>query len=103
MPSLHSRITYRASYPDPLGRIVATADFGTNGGQALERPDLIPARSATVRVLSTAYDAAGMAVRTTDPAGRVDEKSFDDAARLIQTVENKKESSSSSSSGLKVK
>lgn len=40
-----ARVTYVASYPDALGRVIATADYGTNGGTALSRPATVPARS----------------------------------------------------------
>ena len=40
-----ARVTYVASYPDPLGRVIATAEYGTNGGTALSRPGTVPARS----------------------------------------------------------
>ena len=51
-----ARVTYTASYPDALGRIIATADYGTNGGAALTRPDTVPARSDNVLVSATAYN-----------------------------------------------
>ncbi len=40
-----ARVSYVASYPDALGRVIATADYGTNGGTALTRPATVPARS----------------------------------------------------------
>ena len=40
-----ARVSYVASYPDALGRVMATADYGTNGGTALSRPATVPARS----------------------------------------------------------
>lgn len=39
-----ARVTYVASYPDALGRVIATADYGTNGGTAHSRPVTVPAR-----------------------------------------------------------
>jgi hypothetical protein len=30
-----ARVTYVATYPDAMGRMIATADYGTNGGTAL--------------------------------------------------------------------
>jgi len=87
MPA-HARVSYQVVYPDPLGRIVATADYGTNGGSPLTRQDTIPDRSLDIRVSSTEYNDAGQAFRTTDPGGRVDEKTFDAAGRLTKTVEN---------------
>ena len=86
--SAPARVISRAFYPDPLGRIIATADYGTNGGEEFNRPSAIPTSSLTVRVSRTEFDSAGMAFRTIDPAGRKDEKTFDDAGRLTRTVEN---------------
>lgn len=40
-----AQVTYSASYPDALGRTVATADYGTNGGTALVRSSTIPTGS----------------------------------------------------------
>lgn len=40
-----ARVTYTASYPDALERVIASADYGTNGGTTLTRPDTVPARS----------------------------------------------------------
>ena len=82
------RVSYQVMYPDPLGRIIATADYGTNGGTPLTRQNTIPDRSLDIRVPTTEYNDAGQAFRTTDPGGRVDEKTFDAAGRLTKTVEN---------------
>lgn len=38
-----ARVEYVAQYPDALGRTVAVANYGTNGGASLSRPDTIPA------------------------------------------------------------
>ncbi len=40
-----ARVTYVATYYDPFGRVIATADYGTNGGTTLTRPATVPARS----------------------------------------------------------
>jgi type I restriction enzyme M protein len=48
-----ARVTYAAMYPDALGRTVATANYGTNGGTALTRSSTVPAGSDTVLVSST--------------------------------------------------
>ncbi|NBR87751.1 MAG: hypothetical protein EBS84_19395 [Proteobacteria bacterium] len=83
-----ARVSYAASYPDPLGRTIASANYGTNGALAFTRPDTIPARSDTVLVNSTAYDDRGEAWQTVDPQGTVNQKEFDDAGRMTQQVEN---------------
>ena len=84
----HARVTFQALYPDPLGRIIASADYGTNGGEPLDRPATVPSRSLEVRVSTTDFNEAGQPFRTTDPNWRKDEKTFDAAGHLIQTVEN---------------
>jgi YD repeat-containing protein len=93
-----ARVTYVASYPDALGRVVAVANYGTNGGDDLERSDTVPARSDTILVTSTVYDAAGMVESVTDPAGMVVRTEYDDAGRRVRVIENYQEASSSSSS-----
>ncbi len=93
-----ARVTYAAQWPDALGRTVAAADYGTNGGSALSRPGTIPSRSDTVLVTSTVYDAAGNPQSTTDPAGMVTCVEYDDRGRETAKILNPTSSSSSSSS-----
>jgi YD repeat-containing protein len=83
-----ARIYYQASWPDALGRTIATASYGTNGAAAWTRPALIPARSATVLVGSFSYNDRGELELVTDSLGRKTRRTFDDAGRLTQTVEN---------------
>ena len=110
-PSLtpNARVSYIAQYPDPIGRPVSTANYGTNGGTALSRPATAPARSDTVLVNSVSYDPTGMPQTTTDPAGMVTLFAYDGAGRKITITENYivisssfSSSSSSSSSGVGV-
>ncbi|GIX04973.1 MAG: hypothetical protein KatS3mg114_0842 [Planctomycetaceae bacterium] len=102
-PSLtpNARVTYTASYPDPLGRPQANADYGTNGGAAFTRSSTIPARSDTVLVTSQSYDDVGNLLETIDPAGMVTRFGYDAAGSRTQVIENYVASppSSSSSSG----
>ena len=83
-----ARVVYAASWFDPIGRQIATADFGTNGGAALLRPADVPARSDTCLVSETLYDAAGMAAGQVDAAGRIDRTFYDAADRRIVLIEN---------------
>lgn len=83
-----ARVSYAVSYPDPLGRIVASANYGTNGADAFTRPDTIPARSDTVLVNSTAYNDAGEGWQTIDPQSTENRKEFDDAGRMTRQIEN---------------
>ena len=94
-----ARVTYTASYPDALGRVIATADYGTNGGAALTRPATVPARSDNVLVTTTGYNSRGEAETTTDPSGLVTFVTNDDAGREVERIVNPQGSSSSSSSG----
>ncbi len=91
-------MTYVAAYPDALGRTVAVANYGTNGGTALTRSATIPTRSDTCLVTTTTFDAAGNQQTTTDPAGLVTQFTFDALGRETQRVQNPVGSSSSSSS-----
>ncbi len=93
-----ARVTYAAGYPDALGRTVAFADYGTNGGTALSRSATIPTRSDTCLVTSMTFDVAGNRATTTDPAGLVVQMTFDARGRQTQQVKNPVTSSSSSSS-----
>jgi RHS repeat-associated protein len=86
-----ARVSYDASYPDPLGRQIATANFGTNGGESMtpeDRPGTVPTPSAIILVSLSTYNDEGELFETTDPAGKVDRQSFDDAGQLLETVEN---------------
>ena len=48
-------------------------------------PSTAPARSDTVLVTSTEYNTAGLAYKTTDPAGKESRSEFDDAGRTTKT------------------
>ena len=73
---------------DEVGRQKAVANYGTNGDSALTRPDTVPARSDTVLVTTTEFDSAGQAYKTIDPAGREDRQEFDDAGRVVKSIQN---------------
>ena len=93
-----ARVSYAAMWQDEIGRTVATANYGTNGGSALSRPDTIPVPSDTVLVSQTLFDSAGNVAETIDPAGMVTCFEYDDVGRKITQIDNCTESSSSSSS-----
>jgi YD repeat-containing protein len=94
-----ARVSYAAMYPDGIGRTVASASYGTNGGDPWSRDnDSIPESSDTVLVSQTHFDPAGNATEHTDPTGRVDRTEYDHADRRTKTIENYEPSSSSSSS-----
>ena len=81
-------VYYAAMWYDAAGRQTALADYGTNGGKPLMRVALAPAASDTVLVTSTEFDAAGRAVATIDPKGRVTQMKFDATGRAVATVQN---------------
>ncbi|MGL4465388.1 MAG: RHS repeat-associated core domain-containing protein, partial [Planctomycetia bacterium] len=89
-----ARLLSSAAWADGVGRTRATADFGANGGAAFTRPATIPARSDDVLVTTTAYDDRGEAFQSIDPAGTEYRAGFDDAGRLVHTIDNFKASGS---------
>lgn len=78
-----ARVTYAGYYYDPVGRVTDVVDVGTNGGAAWTRPATVPARSDTVLVTSTAYDAAGNPADVTGPDGAVARATFDLLGRTL--------------------
>ncbi|MCA9228669.1 MAG: hypothetical protein KDA47_23800, partial [Planctomycetales bacterium] len=92
-----ARVTYVAMYHDAIGRRTATADYGTNGGSSLSRSATIPARSDTILVSSTAYNAAGQVATTTSPRGIDTCFEYDAVGRQTKQIQNCVEASSSSS------
>jgi YD repeat-containing protein len=82
-----ARVSYVASYYDAANRLVATANVGTNGGTAYTRPPSVPARSDTVLVTSSTYNAAGWAENVTDPRGLVTRTLYDNLGRTAATTE----------------
>jgi RHS repeat-associated protein len=83
-----ARVSYQAAWYDMVGRLLATADYGTNGGQVVTRPTQTPAPSDTVLVTTVGYNDRGEAFQTTDPAGKVRYAEFDDAGRQITQIQN---------------
>jgi RHS repeat-associated protein len=85
-----SRDQYTAYWYDGLGRPTHTANYGTNGDQALAaRPASPPSTDPeTVLVSETRYDDAGQAYERVDANGRVDRTEYDDAGRVVATIQN---------------
>ncbi|MEM6504398.1 MAG: LamG-like jellyroll fold domain-containing protein, partial [Planctomycetota bacterium] len=82
------RETYAAVYYDGLGRSIASADYGTNGGSAWARPDAIPASTDLILVSTTAYNDAGEAETFTDPQGTASKTEYDDMGRVTRQIDN---------------
>lgn len=93
----HARVTYIAYWHDGIGRVVASADYGTNGGAPLVRPTTIPASSDTCLVTRMTYNSAGDEQTQTDPMGNVTCFEYDAAKRQTGRILNCKTLSSSSS------
>jgi RHS repeat-associated protein len=89
-----ARLSFVALYPDALGRTVATANYGTNGGGSFTRPATAPSSSDTRLVALAGYNNRGEMQTTTDPLGTVQRQSFDDAGRQVESVENYRTSGS---------
>jgi RHS repeat-associated protein len=87
-----ARVTCTAAWHDGAGRQIASADYGTNGGEEFVRPDTVPDRSDLVLVTSTLYNDRGEGYATIDPMGREDRVVLDDAGRTMETIENYKSS-----------
>lgn len=83
-----ARVTSTATWSDPIGRIRVTADYGTNGGVALERPAVVPPRSAAVLVTTNRYKDDGDANATIDPMGLETRWENDQAGRRVRLIEN---------------
>jgi RHS repeat-associated protein len=83
-----ARVTYAAMYHDEVGRQIAVANYGTYGGATFSRASVVPNRTDTILVTSTDYNVAGQAYKTIDPAGREDRQVFDDAGRVVKTIQN---------------
>ena len=76
-----ARVSYTAFWPDPVGRQIAAADYGTNGGNSFSRLDTVPTGSKTALVSETFFDDAVEAWKTIDAKGREDHRTFDAAGR----------------------
>lgn len=93
-----ARVTYSANWFDGVGRPVANANYGTNGGTAFVRPDVPPTPSDTILVGFISYDSSGKVSTTIDPAGMVTCAFYDNAVRTVEVIENCPILNSSSSS-----
>ncbi len=85
-----ARATYATAYYDAANRVVATVQYGTNGGTTVSAPgsSTPPSSSNSVLVTSTSYNASGWAASVTDPKGLVTNTSYDAAGRVAQTIED---------------
>lgn len=82
-----ARASVTGIWSDALGRQVAVAAYGTNGGEDLVLPSDIPARSDTVLVTSFTRDVAGDVVASIDPSGVVTRAELDALSRPVRKIE----------------
>jgi YD repeat-containing protein len=75
-------------WQDAIGREIAAADYGTNGGAVLVRPLVPPATSETVLVSRTIHASTGEPGAMIDPMGTETRWKRDAVGREIQTIEN---------------
>ena len=83
-----ARVSYAAYWPDGIGRVQVAADFGTNGGAALTRPAVAPARSDTALVTTNQFKDNGEANAVIDPMGLETRWENDQAGRRVKLIEN---------------
>ena len=83
-----ARVLYLATYPDAAGRVAASVNYGTFHADVFTPEPIIPPRSGLKLVTSREFNGRGELWRTTDPNGIKTAQTFDNAARLLQTVEN---------------
>ena len=81
-----ARFRYSMMWYDGLGRSIATADYGYNGGSVPSRPVTVPARSASVLVQETKYDAGTGHSRHFDVANRESRTEVDAMGRTTKTI-----------------
>ena len=78
-----ARVSFVAMWPDAIGLVRFTADYGTNGGTALTRPSVASASSDTVLVTINRFKSDGEANATIDPMGLETRWDNDHAGRQI--------------------
>ncbi|MBL9090226.1 MAG: IPT/TIG domain-containing protein [Planctomycetaceae bacterium] len=93
-----ARVSYQAQWYDGVGRSLASANYGTNDNAAFTRPAEVPARSDDVLVTTTGYDDAGRTFQTIDPADKETRREFDALDRVVRSIDNYVESSSTATS-----
>ena len=76
---------------DALGRGIAAADYGTNGGAVLARPSVPPSTGEEVLVTITRHASTGEPGAVIDPMGTETRWKRDAIGRETETIENFKE------------
>lgn len=82
---------YACWWQDAVGREIASADYGTNGGAVLVRPSTPPSTSAEVLVTRTRHASTGEPGAVIDPMGTETRWKRDAIGREVETIENFRE------------
>lgn len=83
-----ARVNWVANWPDVIGRERVVANYGTNGGAVLNRPEVAPERSETLLVTTTLYKDTGESNRVIDPMGHETRWDNDNAGRRVRVIKN---------------
>ncbi len=83
-----SRNYYTFQWNDGIGRIVASANYGTDGGSEPPRPPTIPTSSSSILVDRTAYNAAGLVSATVNPLEIENRTEYDATGKVTKLIEN---------------
>ena len=83
-----ARLSYGYYWYDGLGRQTAAANYGAVAGTPPSRPTTPPSSSSTVLVTTTEYNDRGEVAATFDSAGRESRVYYDDAGRVVTTIQN---------------
>jgi YD repeat-containing protein len=90
-PDPKARRTYACFWQDAIGRGIASADYGTNGGAILLRPEVPPPTSEEVLVTVTRYATTGEPGEVIAADGTVTRTKRNALGQEIQTIENFKD------------
>lgn len=84
-----SRNYYMFQWQDGIGRQVASANYGTNGGTSITvRPSPIPSSTAHILVDRVTYNAAGLVFSTINPQGIESRTDYDATGKITKVIEN---------------
>ncbi len=82
-----ARRSYLATWFDPIGRQRYVGNYGTNGGAALDRPDLPPVPSDIILVSETRYAADGQPGSEIGPDGAISQTTRNRLGQAMRSIE----------------
>ncbi len=84
-----SALRYTRQWRDPVGRVIATGDYGFVEGDAISVSEYIPRSGEIVRVAKTVYNTkTGRVLAQIDSEGRETRSEVDAAGRTVKTIMN---------------